>query len=156
MRLEDKIKTMIKPSIDALGFDLWGIEYLPAGNHSTLRIYIDKPGGITVDDCADASYQISAVLEVEDPISNAYRLEVSSPGLDRQLFEPEQFATYQNEELQIRTSEPVLGRRKFKGKVAELLDDGVVLDVDGEMYEVPFDIIEKANVVPKFEKGSKR
>lgn len=156
MVLEDKIEAMIKPSIDALGFDLWGLEYLPAGNHSILRIYIDKPEGITVDDCAEASYQISAVLEVEDPISNAYRLEVSSPGLDRQLFKPEQYREYQNEVLQIRTSEPVLGRRKFKGPITEVLDDGVVLDVDGEEYEIPFDTIEKANVVPQFEKGSKR
>jgi len=154
--LENKIEAMIKPSIEALSFDLWGVEYLPAGNHSVLRIYIDKPEGITVDDCAEASYQISAILEVEDPISNAYRLEVSSPGLDRQLFKPEQYREYQNEVLQIRTSVPVLGRRKFKGAVADVLEDGVVLEVDGEAYEIPFDTIEKANVVPQFEKGSKR
>jgi len=154
--LEDKIEAMIRPSIEALGFDLWGIEYLPAGKHSILRIYIDKSEGVTVEDCAEASYQVGAVLEVEDPISNAYHLEVSSPGLDRQLFKFEQYQAYQNEILQIRTHESILGRRKFKGKVKSLSVDSVALEVDGEIYEIPFEAIEKAKVVPQFEKGLKK
>ncbi len=156
MVLEDKIEAMIKPSIEALGFELWGLEYLPAGNHSILRIYLDKPAGITVDDCAEASHQISAILEVEDPISNAYRLEVSSPGLDRQLFKSEQYPTYEGEEMQVRTGSPVMGRRKFKGKMLEVLPEAIVLEVDGEEYEIPFDEIEKANVVPQFGDNRKK
>jgi ribosome maturation factor RimP len=148
--LEDKITALITPSLEALGYELWGIEYLPAGKHSTLRIYLEKPGGVTVDDCAQASHQISAIMDVEEPISNAYMLEVSSPGLDRQLFKPEQYEAYKDGQVQVRTSLPVLGRRKFKGKMLEVTEQGIVVEVDGEEYEIPFDTIEKANVVPEF------
>lgn len=150
MTLEDKIEALLKPTVESMGFEFWGCEYLPAGQHSTLRIYIDKTDGVTVDDCGDVSRQVSAVMDVEDPIASAYMLEVSSPGLDRPLFQPSQYVPYQGQQLQVRTAAPVMGRRRFKGKMTSVDDTGIVVEVDGELFEIPFAQIDKANVVPQF------
>lgn len=151
MTLEQKIESLLKPTIESMGFDFWGCEYMPAGKHSTLRVYIDKKDlGVTVDDCGKVSRQISAIMDVEDPISNAYMLEVSSPGMDRPLFHPEQYADYAGEVVQIRTSAPVMGRRRFKGEMTSVTEQGIVVEVDGELYEIDFGQIEKANIVPQF------
>ncbi|MBD3822355.1 ribosome maturation factor RimP [Hydrogenovibrio sp. JE_KL2] len=150
MTLEDKIEQLLKPTVETMGFDFWGCEYLPAGQHSTLRIYIDKPEGVTVDDCGSVSRQVSAILDVEDPISSAYMLEVSSPGLDRPLMKPEQFQDYVDAVVQVRTSMAVMGRKRFKGKMVRVEQDGIEVDVDNEIYPIPFNMIEKANVVPEF------
>ncbi|KUJ75188.1 ribosome maturation protein RimP [Thiomicrospira sp. XS5] len=151
MILEEKIENLLKPTIESMGFQLWGCEYQPAGKHSTLRIYIDKdPEGVTVDDCGDVSRQVSAIMDVEDPISNAYMLEVSSPGMDRPLFRPEQYRAYEGQEVQLRTATAVMGRKRFKGTMTQVTEDGVVVEVDGEVYDIPFAQIDKANVVPQF------
>lgn len=150
MTLEDKIEQLLKPTVESMGFDFWGCEYLPAGQHSTLRIYIDKPGGVTVDDCGDVSRQVSAIMDVEDPISNAYMLEISSPGMDRPLIKPEQFQDYVDSIVQVRTSMAVMGRKRFKGKMVQVGQDGIEVEVDNEIYPIPFNMIEKANVVPEF------
>ncbi len=150
MRLEEKLEQLLAPTIESMGFELWGIEYIPAGKHSTLRIYIEKEGGVNVDDCSDVSRQVSAIMDVEDPISSAYNLEVSSPGMDRQLFKPEQFTRYKGEQVQIRTSIAVLGRKRFKGPMLTVTEDGIEVEVDAELYEIPFDLIEKANLVAVF------
>lgn len=150
MRLEEKLEQLVKPTIESMGFELWGIEYIPAGKHSTLRLYIEKEGGVNVDDCGNVSYQVSAIFDVEDPISSAYNLEVSSPGLDRQLFTPEQFARYKGETVQVRSSLAVLGRKRFKGVMLNVDEEGIEVEVDSELYEIPFDLIEKANLVAEF------
>lgn len=150
MRIEEKLEQTLKPTIESMGFEFWGIEYIPAGKLSTLRLYIEKQGGVTVDDCADVSYQVSAIMDVEDPITSAYNLEVSSPGMDRILFKPEQFVRYQGKEVQVRSSVAVLGRKRFKGTMQKVDDQGIVIEVDAELYEIPFDLIEKANLVAQF------
>lgn len=151
MRLEDKIEQALKPTIESMGFEYWGVEYISAGRHSTLRLFVDKEeGGITVDDCADISRQVSAIMDVEDPISSAYLLEVSSPGMDRQLFKPEQFARYKGKTVQVRSSVDVLGRKRFKGTMVKVDEQGIEVSVDNEIYPIPFDCIEKANLVPEF------
>jgi len=149
--LEEKIENLLKPTIESMGFQMWGCEYLPAGKHSTLRVYIDKdPEGVTVDDCGDVSRQVSAIMDVEDPISNAYMLEVSSPGMDRPLFRPEQYRVYEGQEIQLRTAVAIMGRKRFKGIMTQVNEDGIVVEVDGEAYDIPFGQIDKANVVPQF------
>jgi ribosome maturation factor RimP len=143
---------LVSPTIEMLGFELWGLEYIPAGKQSTLRIYIDRPGdeGVNVSDCGQVSHQISALLDVEDPIQSAYMLEISSPGMDRPLFQPAQFAAYQGETVQVRASGEILGRKRFKGKMTEVNEQGIVVEVDNEAYDIPFEMIDKANVVPIF------
>ncbi|NPA72569.1 MAG: ribosome maturation factor RimP [Gammaproteobacteria bacterium] len=151
MSLEEKLEGLLKPTIESMGFELWGFEYMPAGRHSILRVFVEKPDmGINVDDCAAVSRQISAIMDVEDPITSAYMLEVSSPGMDRLLFTPEQYKQYEGQTVQIRTAIGVLGRRKFKGPLTAVRDTLVEMEIDGELYEIPFDIIDKTNVVAEF------
>ena len=117
------------------------------GKFSTLRIFIESADGIIIDDCEKVSRQVSAVLDVEDPIAGEYTLEVSSPGLDRPLFSIEQFENYSGSEVAIRLNNPQNGRRKFKGLITEVSGDTVCLDVDGEEFQLPLAEIEKANIV---------
>ena len=141
------LKDLIEPTIEALGVELWGIEHQSQGKFSTLRIYIDASEGIDIDDCEKVSRQVSAILDVEEPIGGEYTLEVSSPGLDRPLFTAEQFAKFNGNQVNLRTHTPIEGRRKFKGQIQEVRENVVCLDVDGTLYEIPHTEIEKANIV---------
>lgn len=145
------LNALIEPVVTGMGFELWGIEHLSQGKHSRLVVYIDSPDGITVDDCADVSRQISGILDVEDPIPGQYQLEVSSPGMDRPLFTLEQFARYQGHVVALRLRSPFDGRRKFKGLLAGVENDEVLLQLDGEEYCFPIDTIDQARIVPQFD-----
>ena len=145
------IQKLVEPVINALGYELWGIEYLGQGKHTLLRVFLDKKDGINIEDCAEASRQISSLLDVEDPIKNEYTLEVSSPGLDRQLFQPEQYRRYVGAVLKVRLNSNLDGRRNFVGTlqdVAGTLEETViVLRVGTDDFKLPFHMIEKANLV---------
>ena len=106
---DQQIADMLEPTVTALGFELWGVEYIAQGRHSVVRIYIESPGGITVDDCASVSEQVSGVLDVEDPITGEYTLEVSSPGMDRLLFKLAQYAAYVGETVDCHGGQGVVG-----------------------------------------------
>jgi len=144
------LHALIEPVVTAMGFELWGIDHLSQGKHSRLVIYIDHENGINVDDCADVSRQVSAVMDVEDPIAGEYRLEVSSPGMDRPLFTLEQFALYVGHRVNIKLRAPFDGRRKFEGLLAGVEGDEVLLQLDGEEYCFPIEGIDQARVVPQF------
>ncbi len=116
----------------------------------TVRLFIDKEGGVGVDDCADVSRQVSAILDVEDPIADKYNLEVSSPGLDRPLFTLEQFQRYVGEDIAVHLRIPVLDRRKWQGKLEKIENDMLTLIVDGQEQVLIFGNIQKANVIAKF------
>lgn len=141
------IADMLEPTIEALGLDLWGIEHVVRGRSSLLRVYIDSEAGVTIDDCERASRQISAVLDVEDPLPGEYTLEVSSPGLDRPLFRIEQYDEFVGDVVNLRLRTPLNGRRKFKGLLQSVGEDRISMTVDNEPVEIPFQQIEKANVV---------
>ena len=149
-KLEQDIIAMLEPSIEALGFELLGLELAQAGRHSTLRIYIDHADGINVDNCAEVSRQVSAILDVEDPITNEYNLEVSSPGVDRPLFKPEHFTKAQGEEIRLRTKLPQDGRRNFKGELVSVEGDMLTLSIDNKDVLVMLSNVEKANIIAKF------
>ncbi len=142
---------MLRPAVEVTGKELLGIEFISAGKHSVLRIYIDHENGINVDDCAEVSRQVSAILDVEDPISTEYNLEVSSPGLDRPLFTLAHFEAVVGEKVDVKLSMPLNGRRKFKGKLVAVENDVLVVNVDGEDYELIIGNVDKANLVPSFE-----
>ncbi|BBG29057.1 MULTISPECIES: ribosome maturation factor RimP [Zymobacter] len=148
---ETAIQTLIGPTISAMGFELWGISHISQGRNSRLVIYIDSDKGVTVDDCADISRQVSALLDVEDPISGHYDLEVSSPGMDRPLYTLSHYERYAGHQIQLRLRVPFEGRRKFQGLLAGVEQDEVLLHVDGEEYAFPIEGIERANVMPTFE-----
>ncbi len=148
-----ELRKLLEPAVTALGFDLVGVEYLQ-GKQGLLRVYIDHPDGVSVDDCQAASYQISGVLDVEDPIGGQYSLEVSSPGLDRPLFREQDFARFAGHQVDLRLLAPVEGRRKFKGVLGGLRDGRVVIQMNDEELVVAVDEIDRARLVPDF--GSHR
>jgi len=138
-RRTTELGNLLEPAINALGFRLWGIEYIPQGRHSLLRVYLDKEGGVDIEDCALASRQISSILDVEDPISGEYTLEVSSPGLDRTLFSLDQFNEYLGWHVTLRLTENFDGRRKFTGQLKAIVDDEVVIIIGDEEYTIPYE-----------------
>ena len=145
---EQQLIDMLKPVVEALGFEFWGLEYIAQGKNSVLRIFIESEKGIHVDDCALVSRQVSGVMDVEDPISSEYNLEVSSPGLDRPLFTIEQFEHYVGELVEVKLRYAYEGRRKFKGKLVGVEDgEDIVVHVDNHEYLLPVDSIDKANLI---------
>jgi ribosome maturation factor RimP len=146
---DQQIGEMLQTTVVALGYQLWGVEYTPQGRHSIVRIFIDSPAGISVDDCASVSAQVSSILDVEDPITGEYTLEVSSPGTDRLLFKLEQYSSYVGEMVELRLRSAFEGRRKFKGVLKGIEGDEVVIQIDDHDLLLPFDAIEKARVQPR-------
>lgn len=148
---EETLRAMIAPIVDAMGCALWGLEYLSSGRNAMLRIYIERESdGVTVEDCEKVSRQVSSQLDVEDPITGEYTLEVSSPGMDRPLYTLDQFEKYIGEDVALRLRFPHEGRRNFKGRLNGVEGEDVLLIVDDHEYLFPLDSIEKANVVPRF------
>ncbi|MGE3919462.1 MAG: ribosome maturation factor RimP [Gammaproteobacteria bacterium] len=143
----DILSELLAPIVTALGYEFWGCEYLSQGKHSLLRVYIDSDDGINVDDCAKVSMQISAVLDVEDPIKTEYSLEVSSPGLDRPFYTLEQIARYVGHKVRIKTRIPYEKRRNFLGNLVATQGNKVVVEVEKQQYELDFADVEKANLV---------
>lgn len=150
------IATLLAPTVQALGLELLGVEYLPAPGGATLRLYIDRPGvdpasgeqGVAIEDCESVSREVSAQLDVEDPISGHYTLEVSSPGVDRPLFTPDQFARFIGEQAKVVLKLPQDGRRRLQGAIAGVDGDSITFEVDGRPFAVAFDNIDKAKLVP--------
>ncbi|MBA53539.1 MAG: ribosome maturation factor RimP [Pseudomonadales bacterium] len=142
---------MLEPAVNAVGMELWGIEFLSQGKHSILRVYIDSENGVTIDNCEAASHQVSGILDVEDPINGEYNLEVSSPGMDRPLFNFDQFAAYEGELIKVRLQMAVNGMRNFTGKLLEAKDDALTFQVDNQQLTVSINQIDKANLVPIFD-----
>jgi ribosome maturation factor RimP len=143
----EKVTQLIEPTVQALDLELWGVEHASQGKYSVLRIFIEREAGVTIDDCERVSRQVSAIFDVEEPITGEYTLEVSSPGMDRLLFTPQQFQKYCGEEISVRMRTPVDGRRKFKGTLTDVVDDIIHIQVDGNDFELPHGDIEKANIV---------
>jgi len=149
--MKEKLLTaLISPVIEDMGFVLWGVEYLPQKNNAILRVYIDHEKGITVDNCADCSREISGVLEVEDPIKGAYILEVSSPGMDRVLFNSDQFKTYIGEFVTVKLAQAVDGARNIKGVIKSVNENSVVVANEVTTYQFEMGNVMKARLKPAF------
>lgn len=146
-QVDSRLHGLIEPVVNALGYELVGIEQTSGGRAAVLRIYIDQEDGITVDDCERVSHQVSGLLDVEDPIRGGYVLEVSSPGLDRPLFRKADFDRFSGSEVKVRLAKPVAGRRNFTGVLRGLNGNLVVLEVDEDVFELPLDAIQKARLV---------
>lgn len=143
------LTALVKPAVEAAGMQLWGLEYQVLNRRALLRIYIDHANGVTVDDCALVSHQVSGVLDVADPINSDYRLEVSSPGWDRPLFTAEHFIQYVGQNIKVKTVLPVAGRRNFTGLLQQADHDQITLQLEPEKsVNIPVEQIDKAHVVP--------
>ncbi|BCG27084.1 ribosome maturation factor RimP [Pseudomonas tohonis] len=147
----EQLQALLAPVVEALGYQCWGVEFLSQGRHSLLRVYIDHENGIQVDDCEKVSRQVSGVLDVEDPIPSEYTLEVSSPGMDRPLFSLVQFAAHAGELVKIKLRSPYDGRRNFQGLLRGVEEQDVVVLVEDHEYLLPIDLIDKANIIPRFD-----
>jgi ribosome maturation factor RimP len=145
------LQEMLQPVVESMDCQLWGIDLISQGKHSVLRVYIDKENdGINVDDCAAVSHQISGVLDVEDPITGEYTLEVSSPGMDRPLYTLEQFEQFKGHKVSIKLRLAFEGRRNFKGMLNGVEGDDILLVVDEDEFLLPIDLIDRAQVIPQF------
>jgi len=147
---DSKLHELLKPVVEALNCELWGLELQSGGKRKLLRIYIDSEDGIGVEDCERVSRQSSSILDVEDAINGEYVLEVSSPGMDRPLYELAQYEKYKGEDISLRLRFPYEGRRNFKGRLVGIDGDEIVLVVADTEYLFPIEGIDKANVVPRF------
>jgi len=146
----DQLKELLAPVVEDLGYTLWGVQYLQ-GRGAVLRLFIDHDDGINVDDCALVSHEVSGVLDVEDPIPGDYNLEVSSPGLDRPLFELSHFERYQGESVQLTLLAPVAGKRKMTATLVAVDGDTLVMELDGESLRVPYSQVDRARLQPRFD-----
>lgn len=151
--MEEQLKSLIEPLVTGLGCELWGIEYVQHGRTSSLKVFIESPDGVDVEDCARVSRQVSSMLDVEEPVKGEYNLEVSSPGLDRRLFTRDQFEAYVGVKVAVKLYKQFEGRKRYTGLLCGVENDDVVIRVDDEEYLLPMEQIHKAHVVPEFDKG---
>jgi len=142
---------LFEPVVSGMGYDLIEIEHFPNPKHGVLRLYIDKEGGVNVDDCSSVSRQISALIDVEEPINGQFNLEVSSPGSDRPLRRLKDFQRFTGSLVKLKTVMPLEGQRNFKGRMLEASEDVLVIETDTEELSLPMNAIEKARIVPEFE-----
>lgn len=142
------VAQIVEPSLNATGYDLVRVQ-ISGGDNMTLQIMAERRDGaeMTVEDCADISRDISAVLDIEDPIPDAYTLEVSSPGLDRPLVRLEDFDRFSGFEARIDTQSPIIDRKRFRGLLEGTDGDTVLIVVDGESYAIPYEEIARAKLV---------
>lgn len=145
--LHEQLMTLFTPAVEAEGFELWGLQIARGSKRVTLRIFIESPDGINVDNCAQVSRQLSAILDVEDPIEKDYVLEVSSPGMDRMLFKLAHYETYKGGQLKLKLKVPYLGQRNFRGHIVGIENDEVVVRCDQEEYLFPIESIERAQLI---------
>ncbi len=143
------IQNLLEPLIVGMDYELVGIEYMPGRTNGLLRIYIDSDKGITLHDCERVSHQVSGVLDVEDPIKGSFRLEVSSPGLDRPLFKKDHFERYAGHVVKLELSKIYNTRRRFTGQLIGVDNNDVILIENNERVIIPFDLITKARIVPQ-------
>ena len=170
-RKERQIESLVEPIVKAVGLQVWGVQYLAQGRHSMLRVYIDRAAdadietrvepaceagsevaqGISVSDCEAVSHQIGELLDVEEVVTGEYTLEVSSPGMDRQLFHAHQYESAIGELLDVRLNYAFEGRKKFIGQLVGVEDNEAVVRIDSQEYVLPMETIAKASIVPQFE-----
>ncbi len=147
----EQLTELIAPAIADLGLECLGVEYSPSHGNSLVRVYIDcAERAVTVDDCETVSRQVSALFDVNDPIQGRYTLEVSSPGLDRPLYTPEQFARFVGQEAKVELNLPLNGRRRFQGPILRVEGGNIHIEQDGVDVGIAHGSVHRAKLVPDF------
>ena len=150
-RTEKQIEELLRTIVEGLGCEIWGVEYFSQGNHSKLRLYIDSADGVSIDDCEKVSRQVSDVLDVENLFTKGYTLEVSSPGMDRILFNAQQYESNVGATVDVRLNFPFEGKKRLVGLLAGVENAEAIVQVDGEEYVLPLDNVQRARIVPQFD-----
>lgn len=148
--LTQKLTDLLSPTIEKMGYKLWGCETLPQGHRQLLRVYIEKPTGVTIDDCAKAGKQINAVLSVEKLFTGEYLLEVSSPGMDRIFFTLDQCKEYVGKKVKVKTLQTEENRKRFVGELKEIVNDSLVLDTEEGQFTIKWINIAKVRLIAEF------
>ena len=152
----ERVRAVAERVAGSSGLELVEVEFLGGGKSRRLRIFIDKPGGVTHEDCANLSREVGTILDVEDAVpGGAYVLEVSSPGLDRKLVRPQDYQRFVGSRVKLTTREPVIGNRHFQGRLESFQDGRLTLDLAAgkksarQTIEIELAAVEKANLVPE-------
>jgi len=140
---------LLEPTVERLGYELADLEVRLGSKGGMVRVFIDKPEGIDLEDCEKVSLAVSALLDVEDPVPGNYNLEVSSPGLDRKLTKVEHFQRFEGDTVNVKMRFPIEGRRRFRGTLVSSDDENIVVEVDGESHSLPLKTIDTARLVPE-------
>ena len=144
----EELTRLLEPTVERLGYELADLEMRLAGRDSVIRVFIDKPEGVGLEDCETVSRQVSALLDVEDPVPGHYVLEVSSPGLDRKLTKPAHYQRYLGDDIRVQLRSPLDGRRKFRGRLLSANEEAIEVEVDGQLHKLPMATIDTARLVP--------
>jgi ribosome maturation factor RimP len=147
----EHLVNLIEPTVEGLGYECVGIEFNPHPQHGLLRVYIDADNGILLEDCTKVSHQLSGLLDVEDPISGNYQLEVSSPGADRPFFKLSQFEQYIGSVITVNVFKPINKQRKITGFIDSVEDNRVLIQQADQLLEIPLQAMSKARLVPEYE-----
>ena len=153
MALVDRLEDIVQPVVEDSGLDFWGLQYQSGSVNALLRVYIDAESGVSVDDCAKVSRQLSVLLDAEDLIQSGYRLEVSSPGMARPFFNLEQYQRFVGSAVKIKLAMSYEGRKQFKGILSQVdLVGRELAIVEGETeYLLPYELVEKGQLLPDLE-----
>ena len=146
--MNGELAELIEPVVKRLGFELADLEVRLGGRHGLVRLFIDRPRGVTLDDCERVSLAVSALLDVEDPVPGRYDLEVSSPGLNRKLTKPKHFTRFVGEFVKVEMRFPIEGRKRFRGQLKGANGGNIEVDVDGVSYSLPLATIDTARLIP--------
>lgn len=143
-----ELARLLEPTVEGMGYELADLELRIGGKSGVVRVFIDRPEGVGLGDCEAVSRQVSALLDVEDPVPGHYVLEVSSPGLDRKLTKPAHFQRFVGEEVRVQMRFPVEGRRRFRGRLLAAGEKRIEVEVDGISHSLPMATIDSARLVP--------
>ena len=146
----EHLVNLIEPIVEGLGYECVGIEYNPHPQHGMLRIYIDSPNGILLEDCSKVSHQLSGVLDVEDPIQGNYQLEISSPGEDRPFFKLSQFQQFIGSTITINLYSSIDKRKKITGRIEAVEGEDILLLEGEQIFRIPFQAMSKVRLVPEY------
>ena len=144
----EELMQLLEPAVERLGYELSDLEVKLGGRDGVVRLFIDKAEGVGLEDCEAVSRQVSALLDVEDPLPGHYVLEVSSPGLDRRLTKVEHFQRFMGEDIRVKLRFPIEGRRNFRGALRAADEENIEVEVDGESHRLPMSTIESARLIP--------
>ena len=150
LTIERQVANLVAPLIGEKGLELVDVEYVREGAHWYLRIYIDKEGGVELDDCTEISYAVSEILDKADPISQSYMLEVSSPGLERPLKKDEDFDRFKGKLVTVKLDAPFQGYNEFTGYLEGLINGEIVLEYEGDKVAIPRSLAGKTHLALEF------
>ncbi len=145
------LESLLRPTVESMGYEMLGIQLHRRGKSTRVRVFIDSDNGIDLTDCERVSNQVSGVLDVEDPIAGNYTLEISSPGLDRPLFEPAHYRRFTGARIRVKLVHKQDGHRHYTGRIKQVTDDSVVLLVDNTEHSLAFDNIQSARIAPEYD-----